>query len=91
MSPKPSGDGRVEVRVTMLADPIRVRPDEIPALRSQGILVEPETGETAGSASDAAGGDPGTSAGDTAGRPRRQRGAGDALDASTIPQGSTAP
>ena len=40
MAEKQLADHRTTVRVTMFADPVEVDKDEIPHLRSQGILVE---------------------------------------------------
>jgi hypothetical protein len=38
--PAVAAAGKVQVRVTMFADPIDVDPGEIPALRGQGLLAE---------------------------------------------------
>ena len=70
MADKQLPDHRTTVRVTMFPDPIEVDKDEIPHLRSQGILVEDEPDVTAGkssrrgvepSAGDKPGDKPGTS------------------------------
>ena len=45
---------KVQVRVTMFADPIEVDEEEVPHLRSQGLLVE-DTGQEPGAGSDDSG------------------------------------